>query len=37
MGRAQRQTAGGVVYHVLNRASGRRRIFETPEDYRAFE
>lgn len=37
MGRAQRLTAGGVVYHVLNRASGRRQIFDAPEDYRAFE
>lgn len=37
MGRAQRVASGGMVYHVLNRASGRRRIFETPGDYQAFE
>jgi putative transposase len=28
---------GGLVYHVLNRANARRRIFEADGDYRAFE
>jgi putative transposase len=37
MGRAQRVSAGDVIYHVLNRASGRRQIFDTPGDYQAFE
>lgn len=37
MGRPQRLAAGGVIYHVLNRAAGRRRIFEQPGDYSAFE
>jgi putative transposase len=37
MGRARRTTAGGLVYHVLNRATGRMRIFETDADHEAFE
>ena len=37
MPRPRRTTPGGFVYHVLNRANARRRIFETPEDYAAFE
>jgi putative transposase len=37
VGRPLRAAAGGVVYHVLNRAAGRRRIFEQPGDYGAFE
>ncbi len=36
MGRPLRSAAGGVVYHVLNRAAGRRRMFERPGDYAAF-
>ena len=28
---------GGVVYHVLNRANGGATIFETSDDYHAFE
>lgn len=28
---------GGLVYHVLNRANGRREIFQSAGDYRAFE
>lgn len=37
MGRPLRSAAGGVVYHVLNRAAGRRRILDQPGDYAAFE
>jgi putative transposase len=36
MPRAKRIAAGGVVYHVLNRANGRRTLFQTPSDYQAF-
>jgi len=37
MGRPLRTATGGLVYHVLNRANGRMRIFHKPEDYDAFE
>jgi putative transposase len=37
MGRALRTVAGGLVYHVLNRANARMRIFDKPKDYEAFE
>ncbi|MDY7110301.1 MAG: transposase [Planctomycetota bacterium] len=37
MPRVQRQAPGGVVYHVLNRGVGRMTLFETGEDYAAFE
>lgn len=37
MGRALRPLAGDLVYHVLNRAAGKRRVFEQPDDYAAFE
>jgi putative transposase len=37
MGRAQRVAPGGYVYHVLNRANGRARIFRKQGDYEAFE
>ncbi len=37
MGRPLRTTTGGLVYHVLNRANERLRIFDKPEDYEAFE
>ena len=37
MPRAQRIAAGGVIYHVLNRANGRIPIFQRDSDYRAFE
>ena len=37
MGRPHRAAAGGYVYHVLNRANARMRIFEDDDDYRAFE
>jgi len=36
MPRAPRIAAGGVVYHVLNRANARITLFETPSDYEAF-
>ena len=36
MGRPRRVTAGGIVYHVLNRANRRARIFHKPGDYEAF-
>lgn len=37
MGKRPRVTAGGLVYHVLNRAHGRRTVFESEGDYAAFE
>ncbi|OGZ06942.1 MAG: hypothetical protein A3C13_00800 [Candidatus Lloydbacteria bacterium RIFCSPHIGHO2_02_FULL_50_11] len=37
MPRQPRIALGGYVYHVLNRANGRARIFHTPEAYREFE
>lgn len=37
MPRAKRKSPGGFVYHVLNRANGRLRIFKKPEDFTAFE
>jgi len=37
MGRPQRAAEGGYVYHVLNRANARMRIFEKDRDYEAFE
>src|SRR5687767_8407959 len=37
MPRPLRIVPGGFVYHVLNRANGRRRIFDHDKDYRAFE
>jgi putative transposase len=36
MGRPRRLSAGGVVYHVLNRANRRARIFHKARDYEAF-
>ncbi|MCH8963776.1 MAG: transposase [Planctomycetes bacterium] len=36
MPRALRQSEGGVVYHVLNRANGRAQIFEKAGEYRDF-
>jgi putative transposase len=35
MGRPHRAAAGGYVYHVLNRANARMRIFEEEDDCRA--
>lgn len=37
MGRPLRAAAGGVRYHVLNRANGRLPLFEKAGDYEAFE
>ena len=37
MARPLRRAPGGLVYHVLNRANARRRIFDGNEDYLAFE
>ena len=37
MARRPRSAPGGYVYHVLNRAVARLRLFEKPADYDAFE
>ena len=37
MPRAIRKTLGGCLYHVLNRANGRLKIFKKPDDFLAFE
>jgi putative transposase len=37
MGRPHRAAEGGYVYHVLNRANARLRIFHKDADYVAFE
>lgn len=37
MARAKRVALGGYVYHVLNRANGRLRIFRKYDDFLAFE
>lgn len=37
MPRRLRESTGGIVYHVLNRAVGRMTLFEKDEDYLAFE
>ena len=37
MPRVARKAPGGLVYHVLNRANGRLRLFKKDEDYAAFE
>jgi REP element-mobilizing transposase RayT len=37
MERPKRAAAGGLMYHVLNRANARLSIFEKDEDYEAFE
>jgi putative transposase len=37
MARPPRAAEGGLVYHALNRASGRLAIFDTDGDYAAFE
>src|SRR4051794_16933811 len=37
MGRPRRATDADHVYHVLNRANGRLRLFDTDGDYEAFE
>lgn len=37
MPRPKRKCAGGIVYHVINRANGRLRIFKKRGDFEAFE
>lgn len=37
MGRSLRNTPGGYIYHVLNRANARLPIFTKEGDYQAFE
>ena len=37
MGRPLRAAAGGIVYHMLNRANARLPIFQKDGDYEAFE
>src|SRR5215211_1170850 len=37
MPRVARRCPGGVIYHVLNRAVARIKIFRTEKDYLAFE
>jgi putative transposase len=36
MPRQSRHAPGGIVYHVLNRAAGRKELFAKPDDYAAF-
>ena len=37
MPRQARNAPGGLVYHVLNRANGRLRLFKKEDDFTAFE
>jgi putative transposase len=37
MPRRARSIQGGLVYHILNRANARMKLFEKEEDYAAFE
>lgn len=37
MTRIPRSAVGDMVYHVLNRANGREKIFKKQKDYQAFE
>ncbi len=37
MGKPKRITKGGYLYHVINRANGKLRIFRKPGDFVAFE
>ena len=37
MPRPRRAAEGGLIYHALNRANGRSTVFETDDDYAAFE
>ena len=37
MPRTQRADVGGIIYHAINRANGRLKIFKTNGDYEAFE
>jgi hypothetical protein len=36
MPRRARQAPGGVIYHMLNRAAGRRQLFDDDQDHQAF-
>ena len=36
MPRTARNSVGGMIYHVVNRANSRRRLFYTDKDYVAF-
>ncbi len=37
MARTPRSVVGNMVYHILNRANGREKIFQGEKDYYAFE
>jgi len=37
MPRTARNAPGGLVYHVLNRANGRLRLFKKDDDFLPFE
>jgi putative transposase len=37
MGRPLRNAEGGLIYHALNRANARLTIFDSGDDYAAFE
>jgi len=37
MARAKRSADRGLIYHVLNHVNGRIPIFESDEDFQAFE
>ena len=37
MGRPKRIATGNIVYHAINRANGRLRIFKKRQDFEAFE
>lgn len=37
MPRTRRQSPGGIVYHVLNRANGKQAIFQGYSDFNVFE
>jgi putative transposase len=37
MPRTARKALGGHVFHVLNRAVGRMRLFRTDNDFEAFQ
>ena len=37
MPRTARNAPGGLVYHVINRANGRLRLFKKEQDFQAFE
>jgi len=37
MPRMKRIAVGGIVYHALNRANGKLRIFRKQQDFEAFE